>query len=731
MHLLTTAKANTKKSLIAVGLLALTCSGCTPSKAPNTFEQILENIYKMETENIDIHSIDKMTDSYLTLIDDHGAFTDINYTDHAQTAWEPLNHVTRLKTMVVSYITPSSQFYKNSQLYTNIVKMFSHWYETNPTSTNWWFHEIGWAQQMGLSLSLMRAGDQLVPDSLEHLILERMKTVSKGPDQPGSQGTGANKMDIALQWIYRTCLQEDKTNLEFAINQFFYPIQFNSGQGIQSDYSYLQHGQQLYTGGYGASVLDAFLRVAFYIENTPYVNEEKNKLMSDFVRLGNIPFVRGKNMLFNAQGRGVARINNSDRSSLAGGFSKLMVLDETHGETYKACIKRLQGTATADYGIVPFHQHYWRGDYTIHQRPTYTMDVRTASTRTARCENGNGENLLGYFLTEGSTGIVRHGNEYNNIFPSWDWTHIPGTTTPSVKQIPLPEQWEHKGQSTFTGGVTDGIYGVSTYQMKDKEFGINSSAKKSWFFFDKEIVCMGSDIQSSNASPIHTTINQCLLNGKITYLTNNTEEIAKDTEDMFPLSQNKTFSNLLCVTHDSISYVFPEGGKLHLSNETQTGSWKDLCQHQSANPVSQSIFKLWFDHGHRPSKGKYIYYVMPGTESPSKAINTLDSLLTMNNEKFQAVYNHNLHILGVVFHQPGSIDFAGFNIKSSTPCVVMFTHLNTDTIKAYIADPSYKLTETVLSIQTPRQKKASDIVCKFKTDVHYAGSTHTLEIENK
>lgn len=716
--------SDTKKGIVAMGLLAsLSVTGCTSPEPQTVYQQIIENIVQQETVGIDIQTIDKNTAEYLNILNTDGAFTDIDYNSHAQTGWKPVQHITRLKGMVVSYITPESKFYGNNELHANIIKMLNYWYETNPTSTNWWFHEIGWAQPMGLSLSLMRAGKEQLPDTLENKILERMQKVSKGPDQKGSKGTGANKMDIALQWIYRTCLQEDKTNLEFAIQQFFYPIRFNTGQGIQSDYSYLQHGQQLYTGGYGASVLNGFLKVAFYLENTPYADEEKNDLVSKFVRYGNIPAIRGKHMLYNILGRGIARENDTDRSSLATQFAKMKKLDPTNAETYESSIKRLNESVSASYGVKPFHRLFWRSDHTLHQRPEYTMDVRTASTRTARCENGNGENLKGYFLTEGGTGIVQRGDEYANIFPSWDWSHIPGTTTPAVKEIPQPGQWEHKGQSTFTGGVSDDVYGVTTYQMVDKDYKINTSGKKSWFFFDKEVVCMGSDIKSSNNNPIHTTVNQCHLNGSINVLTKagNAESIQSN--------ELQNYQNLLCVNHDSISYYFPEGGNVSISKSIQTGSWKNLSKHLSDSLISQPVFKLWLDHGTHPSNGKYIYYVIPNTATAKEATNKLDKLLSINNSTVQAVYNQDLNIFGVVFYKEGKVQLGNIEVSASSPCVAMFTQLNTTDVKAYVSDPSYKQEQLTLSIMTPKLGQKKEINCQFKTDELYAGSTHVYEVK--
>ena len=40
---------------------------------------------------------------------------------------------------------------------------------------------------------------------------------------------------------------------------------------------------------------------------------------------------------------------------------------------------------------------------------------------------------------------------------------------------------------------------------------VNTGAKKSWYFFDNEVVCLGAGIQSTSTYPVHTTVNQCFL----------------------------------------------------------------------------------------------------------------------------------------------------------------------------------------------------------------------------
>ena len=690
------------------------------------YKRIFDNIFHQETTDADLASIDKLTDRYINLLDKQGGFTDIDYTSHAQTTWKPVEHLIRMKSMIVSYVAPGSKHYADDKLYHILVKMFNYWYESNPTSTNWWYHEIGWAQPMGLNLSLMRNGKRQIPRELEQRILNRMKTISKGPDQKGSPGTGANKMDIALQWIYRTCLQEDQANLEFAIDQFFFPIRFNPGEGIQSDYSYLQHSMQLYTGGYGASVLTAYFKVAFYLEGTPYADEEKNLLISNFVRLGYLPAVRGKEMLYNAVGRGITRPNGTDRSSFAGQLEKLIQLDPVHKEEYLHAIRRMKGKAPADYALSPFHRHYWRADHTIHQRKAYTIDVRMASTRTFRCENGNGDNLRGYFITEGGTGIVRRGDEYAGIYPVWDWSSLPGTTTPKLKEVPVPQAWSQRGQSNFAGGVSDGTYGVTAYQMTDRNFNIHTTAKKAWFFFDNEVVCMGSDICSSNSSPIHTTVNQCLLKGRVSVLTADTP-----SEQVIPYGNARSYDKLRCVNHDSISYYFPDSGEIQLRNAAQKGNMNYIASYiKDTTTIKKDVFKLGIEHGNHPQKVKYLYYIVPDAPSASATTAMIDQLYTVNTDTLQAVYNKSLNQLGVVFHRKGCLHIKGMEIESTTPCVVLFTQTNKKHIKVYIADPSHSLKSTTLTVRFPKIRRKKRLDCQYKTDPLFRGETHAFEIHN-
>lgn len=255
----------------------------------------------------------------------------------------------------------------------------------------------------------------------------------------------------------------------------------------------------MYIGGYGDEILKGVTQVAMYTRGTRFaMPQEKLKLISKFMRETYYPTIRGKYMLFDVMGRSVSRPGVPDKSHTALFAQRMEILDTAHAQEFREIISRLKEEKPADYAIKPQHTHYFRGDYSLHVRPEYTFDVRLVSNRTARCEYGNGENLKTYFMSDGCTNIVRRGNEYEGIFPSWNWSRIPGTTAPQLKEIPLAaSDWQTPGTSDFSGGVSDSLYGVTTYRYMDNYKDIQTGAHKAWFFFDEEIVCLGANISST------------------------------------------------------------------------------------------------------------------------------------------------------------------------------------------------------------------------------------------
>ncbi|MCC8144944.1 MAG: DNRLRE domain-containing protein [Bacteroidales bacterium] len=695
------------------------------------FDLIMSRIQQKE-KNISITSTDNQTKGYLESVNADGSFSDINYASTAQTNWPPISHLNRMKPVVLSYTTEGSQYYEDESVYNKIVSMFQYWYDRHPTSTNWYNPQIGEPQRLGVMLILMRSGKQQLPTELENKIIARIIAEGGAPDQSGSQGTGANKVDIATHWVYRGCLTKSKTVLEKGIQQVFYPLFHTTGEGFQHDYSYLQHGQQLYIGGYGDVIAQGICNVAQYVRGTDYeLSQEKFDILFNFMRKTYLPVIRGQYFLYNVAGRSLSRPNAMSKSGFHSVLELLKSVDPDNTDEYDAAIERVKGNQPSSYGLQPLHTHYWRSDYTLHQRPGFTFDVRTVSTRTLRNENGNGENIKGYFLSEGATDIAVDGDEYYNIFPVWDWGRIPGTTTPALTTIPQPGQWGTSGTSTFAGGVSDGVYGVSAFAMRNYEYSsVNTEAKKSWFFFDDEVVCLGAGIRSGSMTQVNTTINQCLLEGDVTVIKNdNSSEIYTTAQ-----KDSRTFNNTLSwILHGKVGYYLPSGGRLVVNNQTQTGSWQSINTSQAGTSVSKDVFKLWFMHGIAPGDDNYAYVVVPNVNTVEK-VNEYkkDNVRILSNTALiQAVEHIDLGIVGVVFYGPATFTYDEHTtIRATKPCTVMLRGLKENEVKVHIADPSASLTSLSLIADVPGIVGVKELTCEFPTEKAYAGSTKEFIINS-
>ena len=97
------------------------------------------------------------------------------------------------------------------------------------------------------------------------------------------------------------------------------------------------------------------------------------------------------------------------------------------------------------------------------------------------------------------------GDEYNSVYNTYDWRHVPGVTAPFV----LATHYGFDNDSNDCWGVTNGTYGATAYTF-NKHDGTNKRTwgKIGYFFFDNEYVALGAGIGANHAASIHTTLNQ-------------------------------------------------------------------------------------------------------------------------------------------------------------------------------------------------------------------------------
>ncbi|NGM62521.1 DNRLRE domain-containing protein [Sphingobacterium sp. SGG-5] len=694
---------------------------------PTVYDEIMENIRTVLYEEAgNWNTISSSAQGYLDDMNADGSWPGLSYTGDVPTA-----HLDRLKTMALAYTNDQSSLYGNDELYTAIVNGIQWWYDKNPDHSNWFYDQIAYPQRIGETLVLMRNGKKKIPFAVEIGTLGRMASKGGAPDQGGSQGTGANKMNIAMHWIYRGCLTEDQAVVDKGVQQVFLPLAFVTGEGLQPDYSYLQHGMQLYIGGYGWDIVNVATKVSLYTVGTPYAEGNANlDNLGAFLRQAYLRVIRGQNFMFNALGRGVARSGGISQSGFGTMLKRMKVVEPAYTSTWDAAMARLNKSQPAGYGVEPQHTHFYRADYTLQTRPEYTFELRTVSTRTLRNENGNGENVKGFFLADGVTSITVTGTEYYNIFPVWNWTMIPGTTTRKNSSIPKPAQWGTAGGTEFVGGVSDTTHGVSVYDMVESY----TRAKKSYFFFEDEIVCLGAGIFTTNnvSEEVVTTLNQSLLQ---------TDVITSEGGTVKTYSGNTTSldydNNLDWVVQGNIGYMLPEGGQLGLTAQPQSGKWSDISSGQSTAVQTEDVFTLWMKHGvlQADSDAKYAYIVVPNIREAVQMQNykAKDNIRILKNEKtLQAVKHKRLGLHGFVFHDAAA-QFTSdtVNIQVSSPCLLMVQPIKSGKLRLHVSDPTKELTQVTVKVTWPGFNGTKEVTVNLPTTAAQAGKSVVAYLEEE
>jgi chondroitin AC lyase len=235
--------------------------------------------------------------------------------------------------------------------------------------------------------------------------------------------------------------------------------------------------------------------------------------------------------------------------------------------------------------------------------------------------------------------------------------------------------------SDFVGGVSDGSFGTAAMELN--RGGL--TAKKSWFYFDDRIVCLGAGITSDKSDlDITTGVNQCLARGAITLETG--------TGPAEPQAGLQEYAALQWAWHDNVGYLFPEPQKITLGSQEQTGKWSEVSA--AANPalVTEKVFSIWIDHGAKPREAHYSYQILPGASPAMLRAQTgaPDVAILNNTSALQAVRHAKLKVTEAVFYQPGTLAYNhGKTITVDHPCVLLFDE-NKNRIT--IADPTQKLT---------------------------------------
>jgi chondroitin AC lyase len=677
------------------------------------FQQLRERVFNSQNKNIADNAV---LDNWISTQNADGSWPDIEYGRLSKSVSIYDNHILRIWNLAAACSNTGCVKYNNAT-YKNAVKRgLLFWYNSKTVDPNWWFNKIYFPQHLGEILLFMRVFDGYIP-----------KTASSDIDEPEIlslfkptaindityNGTGANAIDIATHYVYRALLTEDGKLLENTKNK----LELILADNITSNMVYQDHGPQIMIASYGLVYCDGLMRLVSYLAESPAAFDTKSpnfEKVLRFIRETQLSSIRGKSWDFSVLGRGVSREN-----ATIAGINYLQSLadyiDPVNATDYLDALSRLNGNNPANYKVREFNKHYWACDYTQHMRSSFLFTVRNTSSRTVESEVGNGENLKANYFSYGANFISVDGDEYKNIMPVWDWSMIPGTTYPYITSFPSRKNWGvNYGKTDFVGGVSDGDYGVSVLDLDNA--GIK--AKKSWFFFDDEIVCLGAGITDNSNREVRTTINQTWMKGPLSYIeTGNINEIPEGVS-----SSVHSNTNLYYIRNDKTAYYFPHQGNIKYTTKSQSGTWKSINTLEgSSNIKSGNVFSLWLDHGNNPKNAAYSYIVVPGIDSQQKAqnYNANDIQIIQNTSAIQAVYNKRLDVIEVVFYEAGKISFKDKTLKVNKPCALVVKKGTLVTV----SDPSQKHSEISIKIKVNRTIYTQKVVLPASHEAKGASTT--------
>ena len=578
-----------------------------------------------------------------------GGWPDVDYADQSTVHWRPIDHLQRLLLMARAHASPESALRDDRRLRDAIFRGLDLWL-TRDLRRKWWYEAIGVPGV--LSQVLLLLDSELTPaQRTKGLEIVGRATIS---------ATGQNLVWMSLIVARRGILERDPDLIAAAFQRIAEEIRISPEEGIQADFSFHQHGPCLYNHGYGAGFATDCSSIALLVAGTRFAfPPEKIALLSCYVLDGSQWMARGGTPEYGAKGREITRREASARY-LAQVCRNMLRLPTGREPEFQALLRRTEGDPDAP--ALEGNRPFYRSGLMVHHRRAYYASARAYSVRNVNTDGLSGcdEGLRSHHVADGCNTLLRTGREYVDIFPVWDWQRIPGTTVElGPQQSGEPRR---KGGTAFVGGVSDGDYGL--FACDFARDGL--TARKAWFFFDAEFVCIGAGITCRSDNPVATTLNQCLLKGAVT--------LCAEGKAQTPDRGDHVFERAAWVHHDGVAYVFPVGTTVYLRNDAQRGSWKLIGLQSSDEEIARDVFKLWVDHGRSPEGATYAYTVAPGlTPSDAAACAARPGVEVLRNEPgLQAVRHAGAGVTGVAFYVPGGLETAGgLRVAVDRACLVL------------------------------------------------------------
>lgn len=593
-----------------------------------------------------------------------GTWDDIPYGSRDPTNWKPVRHLLRLA-LIARAVREGTDPHRRKHVRALLQLGVAAWLRLDPASDNYWQNAIN-APSAIVRLLLIAEAD--IAGAQRDLLLRwSRRGIKNGEWDYHGVPTGQNLLWLAGIHLQRAALEEDPAGIDRSVAAIGGQLQTRLSEGIQDDWTFHQHGPQLYSWGYGRVFAQDAANYIRAVAGTRYAfPPERLDVLARFVLDGQRWLLHGRTPDFTSMGRGLARPDPGGgmlpfalacREIASSGHPRAQELLDLAGQ--------LEGTGPPA-ALPDGNRAFWRSDLMVQRRPGMYVAVKLASLRTSGSESGNAENALGWHLCDGVMTVMRDGEEYRNVFPLWDWYRVPGTTSQPGRR-PLRELgWAAGNQHTaWSGGVSDGRNGlISFIHSRD---GI--TARKTWCFVERSVIGLICGLVAEDEGTVETTLAQCLQRGVV--------EVRREGRAAEMLTDGTHILDApLRVVHDGCIWTIPGRIQVRIELGPRRGSWRPINGFQPGDPVEARVFSLGLVHGVRGALADAVWRLDVGALQGGG----LD--IVANTSALQAIWDERNRTIYAAMYEAGPLPRSGH--RADAACVAIFDQLQGRLI---VADP--------------------------------------------
>lgn len=665
--------------------------------------------------------------------------------DEIKTGEEVAKVYENIKNLSKGYCLPNLKYYKNPKIKNKIINMLDlmHTYAYNKKTKeegNWWYWEIGIPKILNDIITLMYDDISLEKREKYLKISEYFQPFAKysgaSPSAKNSTSpkkrvsTGGNRADTSMICFLRGILLEDKNQVMDGLNSVVEVGEYvTQKDGFYKDGSFIQHTNVPYNGTYACVLFEGLGNILYLTKGTNFEIKDK--------RIENIyeNILNGYSYLFinsgindSVSGRAISRDNTSDITRGENLLNAIAFLCLGANEPYQTKLKSLiKSVISENKNYIPknkiikeimenkninFQKIQGSKIYGAMDRAVLKNSkggkivLAMHSSRISNYETMNGENIKGWYTSDGMTYI--YGNDlktYTDFWSTVDKYHLSGVTnSQNIRKNGSGEKVSSKYWVGGSGNGQESFIGMDMISWNEK-----TKIKKSYFMTEDGILLVvGAGLESSDGE-IHTTIDNRIINeGKI-YL--NGKEIKENIKIENPKNLSINFNDNF--RGENIGYKIIYGDQINIEKESRKGSWKDIGG-RSQKEISKNYFKVYMNHGKNPKNKRFAYVVLPMfSKEEVEDFDTSRFVMIKLDKNIHMIKDKKNNVVGINFWKNGEIK----GIKTYSPLSFLIKQ-NKKFKELWISDPT----------QISKEKVKFEINGKYEL---LESSTEKIDIEYK